>query len=62
MKSNETETIEYILKEQCPDSAPLEIKTRILSEGGQIWIGADGYGFGQRLGMETGREEMNTYD
>ena len=34
----------YTLKEQCPDSAPIEIKVNILSEGGQIWIQPEGYG------------------
>ena len=32
------------LKEQCSDSELTEIKVRILSEGGQIWIQPDGYG------------------
>jgi len=44
MKSSETKTTEYIIKEQCPDSAPVEIKVNILSEGGQIWIQPEGYG------------------
>ena len=34
----------YVLKEQCPDSAPIEIKVNIRSEGGQIWIQPQGYG------------------
>lgn len=33
-----------IIKEQCADSAPVEIKVNILSEGGQIWIQPQGYG------------------
>jgi len=40
--SKETYTI--TIKEQCPDAAPIGIKVNILSEGGQIWIGAEGYG------------------
>jgi len=34
----------FIIKEQCPDAAPVEIKVNILSEGGQIWIHLQGYG------------------
>ena len=44
MKQNEKRITEYIIKEQCPDSAPIEIKVNILSEGGQIWIQPQGYG------------------
>jgi len=44
MKSNETRTTQYIIREQCSDSAPVEIKVNILSEGGQIWIQPRGYG------------------
>ena len=44
MKSSETKTTEYTINEQCPDSAPIEIKVNILSEGGQIWIQPEGYG------------------
>ena len=33
-----------IIKEQCPDSAPVEVMVNILSEGGQIWIQLAGYG------------------
>ena len=40
--SEKTYTIN--IKEQCPDSAPIEIKVNILSEGGQIWIQPQGYG------------------
>ena len=32
------------IKEQCPDTSPIEIKVNILSEGGQIWIQPDGFG------------------
>ena len=32
------------IKEQCADSAPVEIEVNILSEGGQIWIQPEGYG------------------
>jgi len=39
------ETYTSILKEQCADSLlPVEIKVKVLSEGGQIWIQPDGYG------------------
>ncbi|MDD5458130.1 MAG: hypothetical protein PHF37_01885 [Phycisphaerae bacterium] len=44
MKSSKTKTIPYPIKEQCPDSLPVEIKVNILSEGGQIWIRPEGYG------------------
>ena len=44
MKSGETKTTEFAIKEQCPDVEPVEITVNILSEGGQIWIGAKGYG------------------
>ena len=50
MKSSETKTTEYIIKEQCPDSAPIEIKVNILSEGGQIWIQPEG--FGEKCAMD----------
>ena len=40
--SEKTYTIN--IKEQCPDSAPIEVKVNILSEGGQIWIQPEGYG------------------
>jgi len=40
--SEKTYTIN--IKEQCPDSASVEIKVNILSEGGQIWIQPQGYG------------------
>jgi len=33
-----------IIKEQCPDSEPIEVEINILSEGGQIWIQPQGYG------------------
>ena len=34
-----------LLKEQCADTLlPSEIKVKILSEGGQIWIQPDGFG------------------
>ncbi len=36
--------INFVIKEQCADVLPTEIKVKILSEGGQIWIGAAGYG------------------
>jgi hypothetical protein len=32
------------IKEQCPDSAPVEIEVNILSEGSQLWIQPKGYG------------------
>jgi hypothetical protein len=38
------ETYSINIKEQCPDSAQIEIKVNILSEGGQIWIQPEGYG------------------
>jgi hypothetical protein len=44
MEQNEKRITEYIIKEQCPDVQTIEIKTKILSEGGQIWIQPDGYG------------------
>jgi len=44
MEQNEKMTTEYTIKEQCPDAPPIEIKVKILSEGGQIWIQPDGYG------------------
>lgn len=45
MKQSEKRITEYTLKEQCPDSLrPSEIKVKILSEGGQIWIQPEGYG------------------
>lgn len=37
-------TYSTTVKEQCTDSAPVEIKVNILSEGGQIWIQPEGYG------------------
>jgi len=40
--SEKTYTIN--LKEQCPDAPHVEIKVKILSEGGQIWIQPQGYG------------------
>ena len=40
--SEKTYTIN--IKEQCPDVPLLEIKVKILSEGGQIWIQPQGYG------------------
>jgi hypothetical protein len=40
--SNESYTT--TLKEQCPDAPALEIKVKILSEGGQIWIQPEGFG------------------
>ena len=44
MKSSETKTTEYTVKEQCADVEPVEIKINVLSEGGQIWIQPKGYG------------------
>jgi hypothetical protein len=44
MKSSETRTTEFAIKEQCPDVEPVEIKVSILSEGGQLWIQPEGYG------------------
>ena len=35
---------EFIIKEQCADSPPVEIPVTISSECGKIWIGAKGYG------------------
>ena len=32
------------IKEQCPDTSPIEIKVNILSEDGQIWIQPDAKG------------------
>jgi hypothetical protein len=32
------------IKEQCSDALSIEIKTKVLSEGGQIWIQPQGYG------------------
>ncbi|HBG27652.1 MAG: hypothetical protein A2Y10_10380 [Planctomycetes bacterium GWF2_41_51] len=33
------------IREQCSESAlSAEVKVKILSQGGQIWIGAEGYG------------------
>jgi hypothetical protein len=40
--AKETYTIK--IKEQCPDSAPIELKVNILSEGNQIWLQPEGYG------------------
>ena len=50
MKSNETKTTEYTIKEQCPDEPSIEIKVNILSEGGQIWI--QPAGFGEKCAMD----------
>ena len=50
MKSSETKITEFTIKEQCPDSAPIEIKVNILSEGGQIWIQPEG--FGEKCAMD----------
>lgn len=44
MKQNKEKTTEYIIKEQCPDVEPAEIKVNILSKGKQIWIQPEGYG------------------
>jgi len=44
MKQNKEKTAEYIIKEQCPEVKPVEMKVNILSEGGQIWIQPQGYG------------------
>lgn len=44
MKQNDTKTTEYLIKEQCSDTPPVEMKVNILSEGGQIWIQPKGYG------------------
>ena len=33
-----------MIKEQCSDSEPIEIKVNILSESGQLWIQPEGYG------------------
>ncbi|HBG27918.1 MAG: hypothetical protein A2Y10_16485 [Planctomycetes bacterium GWF2_41_51] len=45
MKQTEKRITEYTLKEQCADSLPsAQIKVKILSEGGQIWIQPDGFG------------------
>jgi hypothetical protein len=38
------ETYTINIKEQCPDSEPIELKVNILSEGGQLWIQPQGYG------------------
>ncbi len=37
-------SVEYIVKEKCPESPHLDIKVKVLSEGGQIWIQPQGYG------------------
>jgi len=54
-----TETYTTLLREQCCDAPPTELKAKVLFEGGQIWIGAEGYGEkcamdgeGQPIGME----------
>ena len=44
MNLSEPKTTEYTIKEQCPYSAPVEIKVNILSEGSKIWIQPEGYG------------------
>jgi len=40
--SEKTYTI--TIKEQCPDSPPVEIEVNILSESGKVWIQPKGYG------------------
>ena len=44
MKQHEVRTIEYTIKEQCPDTPFAEIKVNVLSEGGKLWIQPKGYG------------------
>ena len=45
MEQTEKRIVEFAVKEQCSETLlPAQIKVKILSEGGQIWIGADGYG------------------
>jgi hypothetical protein len=44
MEQNEKRITEYSIKEQCPDSPPVEIKVKVLSEGGKVWIQPNGYG------------------
>jgi hypothetical protein len=34
----------FSLKEQCPDSMPIEIKVNVLSESNKIWIQPEGFG------------------
>ena len=33
-----------VIKEQCSDSKPTEIKVNVISESGQLWIQPEGYG------------------
>jgi hypothetical protein len=67
--TQETSTI--ALKEQCADVPPHEIKTRISSKGGQLWIQPEGYGdkcsadgHGCPIGLEIwqGRLRLIVYD
>ena len=64
-------TYPIILKEQCVDVPQVEIKVNVLSESGQLWIQAEGYGekcalagHGRPVGMEIwqGRLRLIVYD
>ncbi len=64
------ETATIVLKEQCADVPPHEIKTRISSKGGQLWIQPEGYGdkcsadgYGCPIGLEIwqGRLRLIVY-
>ena len=65
------ETFTITLKEQCVDAQPDDIKVKLLSEGGQLWIQPDGYGekctadgYGCPVGMEIwqGRIRLIVFD
>jgi len=64
-------TYPIILKEQCVDVPQVEIKVNVLSESGQLWIQAKGYGekcalagHGRPVGMEIwqGRLRLIVFD
>ena len=38
------ETYTLTINEQCPEVPAVEIKVKVLSEGGKIWIQPDGFG------------------
>ena len=64
-------TFTMTLKEQCADSPEKKIKVKLLTEGGQLWIQADGYGdkcsaegYGTPVGLEIwqGRLRLIVFD
>lgn len=44
LHNKSSKSINFVIKEQCSDALPVEIKVKILSEGGQIWVQPQGYG------------------